>query len=44
MDYTYQILKFIHIIGFMFMSILLFNLIVVNERALLGRIIYTACE
>ncbi len=32
----YDILKFIHIMGFVFMSIPLFNLIVVNERALLG--------
>ena len=36
MDYTYQILKFVHIIGFVFMSVPLFNLIVVNERALMG--------
>lgn len=36
MDYTYPVLKFVHIIGFVFMSIPLFNLIVVNERALMG--------
>ena len=36
MDYTYQILKFWHILSFMFMSVPLFNLIVVNERALIG--------
>lgn len=32
----YDILKLLHVIGFTFMSIPLFNLIVVNERALLG--------
>ncbi len=36
MDILYDLLKFIHVIGFVFMSIPLFNLIVVNERALLG--------
>lgn len=36
MDSLYQILKLWHIISFVFMSIPLFNLIVVNERALLG--------
>ena len=36
MDNLYDLLKFFHIIGFVFMSIPLFNLIVVNERALLG--------
>ncbi|MDP3981749.1 MAG: hypothetical protein Q8Q33_10080 [Chlamydiota bacterium] len=32
----YDILKLLHIIGFVFMSVPLFNLIVVNERALMG--------
>ena len=32
----YQILKLWHVISFVFMSIPLFNLIVVNERALMG--------
>ncbi len=32
----YDILKFLHVIGFVFMSVPLFNLIVVNERALWG--------
>jgi hypothetical protein len=32
----YSILKFVHVLGFVFMAIPLFNLIVVNERALLG--------
>jgi len=36
MDTLYTILKLAHIIGFVFMSIPLFNLIVVNERALMG--------
>ena len=36
MDTLYTILKLAHIIGFAFMSIPLFNLIVVNERALMG--------
>ncbi len=36
MDIFYQILKLWHIISFVFMSIPLFNLIVVNERALMG--------
>lgn len=31
-----DLLKFIHVLGFVFMSTPLFNLIVVNERALLG--------
>ena len=29
-------MKFLHVIGFVFMSVPRFNLIVVNERALLG--------
>ena len=36
MEIFYDILIFFHVIGFVFMSIPLFNLIVVNERALLG--------
>src|ERR1051326_50043 len=36
MDNLHHLLKFFHIISFVFMSIPLFNLIVVNERALMG--------
>jgi uncharacterized membrane protein len=36
MDNLYQVLKLWHILSFVFMSIPLFNLIVVNERALMG--------
>ncbi|MBL4658215.1 MAG: hypothetical protein JKX73_09465 [Flavobacteriales bacterium] len=36
MDIIYPILKLAHIIGFAFVSIPLFNLMVVNERALMG--------
>ena len=36
MDTIYNVLLFLHIIGFVFMSIPMFNLIVVNERALMG--------
>jgi uncharacterized membrane protein len=36
-DTAYDLLKFLHVMGFVFMSIPLFNLIVVNERALLGK-------
>lgn len=36
MDSFYDLLKFLHVISFVFMSVPLFNLIVVNERALLG--------
>ncbi len=36
MDTAYQLLRFLHVLGFVFMAIPLFNLIVVNERALLG--------
>ncbi len=36
MDNLYQVLKLWHIISFVFMSIPLFNLIVVNERTLMG--------
>lgn len=32
----YDILKFLHVMAFVFMSVPLFNLIVVNERVLLG--------
>jgi len=37
MDNLYDILKFIHIISFVFMATPLFNLIVVNERALMAK-------
>ena len=36
MEILYDLLIFIHFMGFVFMSVPLFNLIVVNERALLG--------
>lgn len=36
METLYQVLKLWHIISFVFMSIPLFNLIVVNERGLMG--------
>jgi hypothetical protein len=36
MDNIYNLLIFIHVMSFVFMSVPLFNLIVVNERALLG--------
>ena len=36
MENLYQVLELWHIISFVFMSIPLFNLIVVNERALMG--------
>lgn len=36
MDTLYNVLLFFHIIGFVFMSIPMFNLIVVNERILMG--------
>lgn len=36
MDTFYEILKFLHVMSFVFMSVPLFNLIVVNERALFG--------
>ncbi len=36
MDTAYQLLRFLHVLAFVFMAIPLFNLIVVNERALLG--------
>ncbi len=36
MDSLYDLLKFLHVLSFVFMSIPLFNLIVVNERALFG--------
>ncbi len=36
MGTVYSVLKFLHVLGFVFMAIPLFNLIVVNERALLG--------
>ncbi len=36
METFYEIILFLHVISFVFMSVPLFNLIVVNERALLG--------
>lgn len=36
MDTLYSALRFLHVLAFVFMAIPLFNLIVVNERALLG--------
>lgn len=36
MDILYDILRFVHVISFVFMCVLLFNLIVANERVLLG--------
>jgi uncharacterized membrane protein len=36
MENLYEVLKLLHIISFVFMSIPLFNLIVVNERAMMG--------
>lgn len=36
MDIFYDLLRFFHVISFVFMCILLFNLIVANERVLLG--------
>ncbi len=36
MENLYEILKLLHILSFVFMSIPLFNLIVVNERAMMG--------
>jgi hypothetical protein len=36
MEVFYNVLKFLHVMGFVFMSTPLFNLIVVNERARLG--------
>jgi hypothetical protein len=36
MSVLYDLLRFIHVLSFVFMSVPLFNLIVVNERAVLG--------
>jgi len=36
MDIIYDLLRFFHVISFVFMCVLLFNLIVANERVLLG--------
>ena len=36
MDVLYDLLRFLHVLSFVFMTVPLFNLIVVNERALLG--------
>ena len=44
MDHIYNIAKFLHVIGFAFMSIPLFNLIIVNERALMGPSLHYATD
>lgn len=36
MDILFDLLRFLHVISFVFMCVLLFNLIVANERVLLG--------
>ena len=36
MEVLYDVLKFLHVLSFVFMTVPLFNLIIVNERALLG--------
>jgi hypothetical protein len=36
MEILYDLLRFLHVMSFVFMSVPLFNLIVVNERAMLG--------
>jgi hypothetical protein len=36
MDIIYDLLRFVHVISFVFMCVLLFNLIVANERVMLG--------
>ncbi len=36
MDVIYDLFRFLHVLSFVFMTVPLFNLIVVNERALLG--------
>ena len=36
MDILYDLLMFLHVLSFVFMTVPLFNLIIVNERALLG--------
>lgn len=36
MEIVYDLLRFFHVISFVFMCVLLFNLIVANERVLLG--------
>jgi hypothetical protein len=36
MDIIYDLLRFVHVISFVFMSVLLFNLIIANERVILG--------
>ncbi len=36
MENLYEVMKFLHILSFVFMGIPLFNLIVVNERAVMG--------
>lgn len=36
MDIVYDLIRFFHVISFVFMCVLLFNLIVANERVMLG--------
>jgi len=36
MEILFPLVKFIHVLSFTFMSVPLFNLIIVNERARLG--------
>jgi len=36
MEIFYDLIRFFHVISFVFMCVLLFNLIVANERVLLG--------
>ncbi|MCS5654010.1 MAG: hypothetical protein NZ825_15345 [Candidatus Marinimicrobia bacterium] len=44
MDHIYNVAKFSHVISFAFMSIPLFNLIIVNERALMGPSLHYATD
>ena len=44
MDHIYNIAKFLHVIGFPFLSIHLFNFIIVNERALMGPSLHYATD
>ena len=36
MEIFYDLIRFFHVISFVFMCVLLFNLIVANERVMLG--------
>ncbi len=44
METLYDVLRFLHILSFVFMSIPLFNLIVVNERAMMGSVFVHATD